>query len=142
MHMKIKVKKLHSEAKLPSYAHPGDAGMDFFALENTLIKPGERLVVKTGISIEIPEGYVGLVWDKSGIASKYGLKTIGGVIDAGYRGEVGIAMLNTSNTEYVFESGHKIAQLLIQKVEHAELFEVEELTETARGKSGFGSTGK
>ncbi len=141
-YMKINVKKLHPEAKLPAYAHPGDAGMDFFALEKTTIAPKERLIVKTGISIEIPEGYVGLVWDKSGIPLKYGLKTIGGVIDAGYRGEVGIGLLNTSDQEYIFEAGHKIAQMLIQKVEQVELIEVAELTETQRGTGGFGSTGK
>ena len=140
--MKVNVKKLHPEAKLPTYAHPGDAGMDFFALEKTIILPKERVVVKTGISIEIPEGYVGLLWDKSGISFKHGLKTIGGVIDAGYRGEVGIAITNISDQTYTFEAGHKIAQMLIQKVEHVELIEVTELTETARGKGGFGSTGK
>ncbi len=140
--MKINIKKLHHEAKLPAYAHSGDAGMDFFALEKTVILPNKRVLVKTGISIEIPEGYVGLIWDKSSISFKYGLKTVGGVIDAGYRGEVGIVIINTSNQEYIFEAGHKIAQMLIQKVEHVEILETIELTETKRGSGGFGSTGK
>lgn len=140
--MNINVKKIDPRAFLPSYAHPGDAGIDFFALEKTSIKPGERMVVKTGISMEIPEGYVGLIWDKSGIALKHGLKTIGGVVDAGYRGEIGIALFNTSSVEYIFETGHKVAQMLIQKVEHVGLVETDDLTETKRGVGGFGSTGK
>ena len=140
--MKVNVKKLHPDATLPTYAHLGDAGMDFFALERTVITPNERVVVKTGISMEIPEGYVGLLWDKSGISFKHGLKTIGGVIDAGYRGEVGIAITNISDQAYTFEAGHKIAQMLIQKVEHVDIVEVAELTDTPRGKNGFGSTGK
>ncbi|MCX6713784.1 MAG: dUTP diphosphatase, partial [Candidatus Vogelbacteria bacterium] len=85
--MKIKVKKLDLEAKLPSYAHLGDAGMDIYALEDVVLKSGERARIKTGIAIEIPNGFVGLVWDKSGISTNHGLKTLAGVVDSGYRGE-------------------------------------------------------
>lgn len=124
------------------YAHPGDAGMDLFALERTTLKPGGRTMVRTGISVEIPEGFVGLVWDKSGIAIREGMKTLGGVIDAGYRGEVMVGIINLSDREYVFESGHKVAQLIIQRAESCEIEESHELTDTSRGQGGFGSTGK
>lgn len=138
----IKIKKVDPSAKVPAYAHPGDAGMDLFALMNTTIRPGERTAVRTGVSMEIPEGYVGLIWDKSGIAIKEGLKTLGGVIDSGYRGEVMVGMINLSNKEYTFEAGHKVAQMLIQKVESMPIEEVDGLTDTKRGTGGFGSTGK
>jgi dUTP pyrophosphatase len=140
--MKIKIKKLHPNAKLPSYAHPGDAGADFFALESTSIEPNKRVAVRTGIAVEIPDGFVGLIWDKSGIAIREGVKTLGGVIDSGYRGEVMIGMANLSGKRFVFEKGHKIAQMLIQKVENVDFVEVADLEESARGDKGFGSTGK
>ena len=140
--MQINIKKLHQDAKLPAYAHHGDAGMDFFALERTVLKPGEHVAIRTGISMEIPRGFVGLFWDKSGLSIKEGLKLLGGVIDAGYRGEIMIGMINLNKQEYVFETGHKVAQMLIQKVELPEIVEVEELGNSSRGRSGFGSTGK
>lgn len=142
MSMKIKIKKLDPNAKIASYAHPGDAGMDFFAVERTTISSGERLGVKTGISIEIPDGYVGLFWDKSGIAINKGLKTLGGVIDAGYRGEIIIGLVNLGDAEHIFEIGDKVAQMLIQKVEQPEIHMIDELSQTTRGIGGFGSTGK
>ena len=140
--MKLKIKKLSPNAFMPNYAHEGDAGMDFFASEAITIKVGERVQVKTGISMEIPQGYVGLIWDKSGLSHKQGLKTLGGVIDAGYRGEIMIGMINLGSEDYKIEAGHKVAQMLIQKVESPELVEVEELDDTSRGWDGFGSTGK
>ncbi len=140
--MELKIKKLIPNATLPNYAHVGDAGMDFFASEITVIKKGERVQVKTGIAMAIPEGYVGLVWDKSGLSHKHGLKTLGGVIDAGYRGEIMIGMINLSSEDYTIEAGHKVAQMLIQKVESPEIIEVEELDDTSRGIGAFGSTGK
>ena len=109
--------------KTPIYAHPGDAGMDFYAAEDFTLKVGEKGAVPTGISMEIPVGYVGLVWDKSGLAIKHGLKTLGGVIDAGYRGEILIGMINLGEKDYTFEKGHKVAQVLFQKIEHLEVFE-------------------
>ncbi len=140
--MIIQVKKLTSTAKLPEYVHSGDAGMDLFSAESITIKPGERVVCQTGIAMKIPDGYVGLIWDKSGIASKGGIKTMGGVIDSGYRGEVGVVLQNLSKENYNVNSGDKIAQMLIQKVESPKIEEVEEiLNDTGRGKGGFGSTG-
>lgn len=140
--MIIKLKKLNPEAKLPTYAHPGDAGMDFFALEETEIKPGEVARVKTGIALELPVGYVGLVWDKSGLASNHGLKTMAGVLDAGYRGELQIVITNLSGETYTIKKHDKVAQMLIQAVEAPELIEVDELSDSSRGEGGFGSTGK
>ena len=139
--MTIKIKKVDSEAKLPNYAHPGDAGMDFFSNEEVFLKPGERRLISTGISMAIPEGYVGLMWDKSGIASKFGIKSMAGVIDAGYRGEVKILLHNLSKYDFQIEKGMKIAQMLIQPVEQKQLIEVDSLEETERNEGGFGSTG-
>ena len=139
--IKVKIKKIDGDAKIPSYAHGGDAGMDIYSAENLTVKAGEHAKVRTGIAMEIPDGFVGLVWDKSGISMNYGLKTLGGVIDSGYRGEVVIGVVNLSKEDYVVEKGNKIAQILIQKVESPEIKEVEELSNSERGEKGFGSTG-
>jgi len=140
--MKLQVQKLYSEAKLPSFAHSHDAGMDLYTVEDVTIEPGERVQIRTGISMTIPAGYVGLIWDKSGISHKIGLKTLGGVIDAGYRGEVTVAFVNTSDTQHVFVIGDKMAQMLIQEVVQPDIVEVSMLEETERGSGAFGSTGK
>ena len=140
--MKLNIKKLDPRATLPVYNHGGDAGMDMFALEETVVPARGRALASTGISMEIPMGYAGLFWGKSGLATKHGIVTSAGVIDAGYRGEVKIALVNTSDEDYTIEAGHKVAQLLIQKVEHPEIVEVSELSDTARGEQGFGSSGK
>lgn len=140
--MKIKIKRFHKDSKIPTYAHVGDAGMDLFCVEEFQLKPGERNSIPIGLAFEIPEGYVGLVWDKSGLSHKYGLRTLGGVIDSGYRGEVKIGLINLSDKIINFEKGHQIAQLLIQKIEHPQIEETTELSETERGEKGFGSTGK
>lgn len=138
----IKIKKLIPDAVVPNYAHVGDAGMDVYASEDVHIKKGERMKVPTGIAMEIPEGYVGLVWDKSGLSMNHGLKTLGGVIDAGYRGEIMIGIINLSNEDYTIGKGRKVAQILIQKVETSNIQETEELGDSHRGEKGFGSTGK
>lgn len=140
--MELKVKKLHPDAKIPTYAHHNDAGFDLYAMESVTIPVGVRVLVGTGIAVEIPDGYVGLIWDKSGLSNNHGLKTLGGVMDAGYRGEIKVGLMNLSDEDYTITTGHKVAQMLIQKVEHAEIKEVAELTDTARGHGGFGSTGK
>ena len=140
--MKLNIKKLHPDAKIPTYAHHGDAGFDLFAIESVTIPGGARILVGTGIAMEIPDGYVGLLWDKSGLSMNHGLKNLGGVIDAGYRGAKKAGIINLSSDDYTITAGHKVAQMLIQKVEHAEIKEVEELSNTTRGHSGFGSTGK
>lgn len=138
--MKIKVKKLRDDAKLPTHGHPGDAGMDFYAVESVIFPPLKQERVHTGIAVEIPEEHVGLIWDKSSISFNLGLKIMGGVIDSGYRGEIIMNLLNTSDKEVVLEKGHKVAQMLIQKFEHCDILE-EELTETIRGEGREGSTG-
>ncbi len=138
--MKILVKKLHLEARLPSYAHPGDAGMDLYSAENLTINAEERVVCRTGLSFKIPDGFAGLVWDKSGLAAKNGIKTMAGVLDSGYRGELKIVLVNLSKETYNIKKGDKIAQMLIQKVERTEIIEVSELSDTLRGDGGFGST--
>ncbi len=140
--MQIKFKKLNENAVSPNYAHSFDAGMDLFCLEKVSISPNERVQISTGISMEIPEGFVGLIWDKSGISHKGGLKTLGGVVDSQYRGEIKIGIINLSNEVFEFEAGQKVAQMLIQKVEQVDLIESKELSNTERGEGGFGSTGK
>lgn len=140
--MKLQIKRLKDTAKIPVYAHDNDAGMDLFAAAAISIPPGGRVQVQTGIAVAIPEGYVGLIWDKSGISHKIGLKTMGGVIDSSYRGEILIGLINHGEQSHTFEVGDKITQMLIQKVEHPEFEEVNDLDETVRGTSGIGSTGK
>ena len=139
--LKIKVQKINPEIKIPSYAHSGDAGMDLYAAADIVIKPGERKIIATGMKMEIPTGYVGLIWDKSGLASKKGLKIMGGVIDSTYRGEVGVVIINLSDQKYQVEKNTKISQMLIQKVENVEIEEVENLEDSLRGDGGFGSSG-
>lgn len=139
--MDLQVKKLVPDAKLPVRAHHDDAGLDLFAAEEYSLAPGERQMVKTGIAMAIPTGYVGLIWDKSGVAGKTGIKTMGGVVDASYRGDVQVIMVNLSSTPYKVEKGAKIAQLLVQQVALPEVCEVPELDDTIRGENGFGSTG-
>ena len=104
--------------------------MDIFSAEDAVIKAGERKNIRTGVKMEMPNGFVGLVWDKSGLAMKNGIKTMAGVIDSGYRGEIGIVLVNLSDQDFKIEKGQKIAQMLIQKVEWAEIEEVQELSET------------
>ncbi len=138
--IKIKVKKLSDDASLPNYAYENDAGMDLYANEDVEIPAGSRAKIGTGIAIELPAGFVALVWDKSGMSIKKGLKTLGGVIDSGYRGEYIVAMANISKEPVSIQKGEKIAQLLIQKVEHAQVEVAEVLGETDRGDGGFGSS--
>ncbi len=140
--MRMKVKKLQPDAKLPAYAIDGDAGMDIFSIEDCTIKPGERKTLHTGISYELEPGFVSLIWDKSGLASKHGLTTLGGVIEHNYRGELMIILLNTSDVEYHVEKGDKIAQMLIQPVTTAKIEEANELSDSTRKDGGFGSTGR
>jgi dUTP pyrophosphatase len=139
--MKLKVKKVRSDARMPTRAHKEDAGIDLYACGGHVVEPHTTTVIPIGVAFEIEEGYVGLIWDKSSIGSK-SMKTLGGVIDAGYRGEISIMVHNLSDTPYHFEHGHKVAQMLIQKIELCEVEEVDNLSETVRGAGGFGSTGK
>jgi dUTP pyrophosphatase len=136
---KLKIKRITETAKIPVRGHSTDAGLDVFADEEKDLTPGERAFIKTGIKMAIPEGYVGLVWDKGGLA-KAGIKTIAGVVDTDYRGEVLIGLYNFGQETYAIKTGEKIAQILIQKVEFPEIIE-DELDETNRGDGKFGSTG-
>lgn len=139
----LRIKKLHSEAILPTYSRDGDAGLDLHAIETIVIPPQERRLIATGIAMAIPEGYAGLIWDRSGMAAKHGLKSLGGVIDSNYRGELKVVLHNLSAKPFTVEKGMHIAQLLIQPVQKKEIVEVEELDEnTERGMEGFGSSGE
>jgi dUTP pyrophosphatase len=140
--MIIKVKKIHPDAKIPCFAHPDDAGMDLYVPETVVLLPGERKSIPLGLAVEIPFGYVMLMWDKSGLSHKHGVKSFGGVIDAGYRGEIHVGVMNLSDKPYTFEKGHKIIQFLIQPVEHPTVVETDELSPSERGEGGLGSTGK
>jgi dUTP pyrophosphatase len=131
-----------SGKSIPQYAHAGDAGADITASEKIAIPPRERTLVSTGVRLEIPEGYVGLIWPRSGLAVKKGIDCGAGVIDSHYRGEVKILLFNHSDNEFQIEPGDRIAQILIQKVERVKFHLVDQLNETARSDAGFGSTGK
>jgi dUTP pyrophosphatase len=129
---------------LPTRARSGDAGLDLTACDEVMIAAGDRAVVNTGLAVEIPEGHTGLVVPRSGLAMRHGLSIVNspGVIDAGYRGEVRVIVLNTDRTEaFTVEPGMRIAQLLVVPALALDVVEVNELTETVRGESGFGSTG-
>lgn len=139
--MKLKIKRLAPNAELVPFDHPTDAGMDIRLIEDITLVPHVPTKVRSGLAMEIPEGYVGLIWDKSSIGA-IGVKTLGGVVDAGYRGEVFIVMLNMTDESISFPSGKKITQILIQKCEQLGVEYVEELSDTSRGEGGFGSTGK
>ncbi len=139
--MELKVKRLHPDAKLPGYGHKGDAGLDLYTNTDLVLKPGDIVPVSTGIVTAIPSGYVGLIWDKSGISLK-GVHRLAGVVDSGYRGEIKVVMVNLGQSDYVIEKGMKIAQMLIQAVFEVEVVEAESLEDTSRGAGGFGSTGK
>lgn len=140
--MKIKIKRLNKEAVLPKYAHPGDVGMDVFSLEDYELKPGERKIFMVGFSLEFETGYAAIVKDKSSLPKNGGVHTMGGVFDAGYRGEYNVNLINLGPVSYMIKKGDKIAQLVIIPVEIAELEEVTELSESSRGEGRFGSTGK
>jgi dUTP pyrophosphatase len=139
--MELKVQRIKEDAKLPLYQHKGDAGLDIFSSIECVLKAGEVKPVSTGIRVAVPDGYVGLVWDKSGISLE-GVHRLAGVIDSGYRGEVRVVMVNLGNEPFVIEKGMKIAQLLVQPVSEVKVVETEELENTSRGEEGFGSTGK
>ena len=140
----IEVQQIDPDLPLPSYAHPGDAGADLYAAEDAEIAPGERRLVRTGVAIHLPEGYVGLVHPRSGLAVKKGLTVLNapGTVDAGYRGEILVNLINHDprNIAKVLR-GERIAQLVVQRVERAHFHGVEKLSDSARGAGGHGSTG-
>tara|TARA_Y100000310_G_scaffold306787_1_gene348249 strand:+ start:15208 stop:15657 length:450 start_codon:yes stop_codon:yes gene_type:complete len=134
-------KKLTPNAIIPNYAHPGDAGLDIYSNEDCIINPGERYLVSSGWSLELPEGYVAFIKDKSGVAYKKGIIHMAGVIEYTYRGEYKVLLFNTTKESFEIKKGDKIAQLVILPVATAEIEEAKELSETSRGAGGFGSTG-
>lgn len=138
----IKFKKLSPLAILPSYAHDNDAGMDIYSIEKKTLKPRDFYLFKTGVAAEIPAGYFISVRDKSGLAAKQALHVLGGVIDEGYRGEWAVILINLGKAKYTIEKGDKLAQAVLQPVGHAKIREVKKISETVRGKGGFGSTGR
>jgi dUTP diphosphatase len=142
--VQIPVRRLDPELPLPSYAHPGDAGADLHAAAEVTLQPGERALVPTGIAMALPEGYVGLVHPRSGLAARHGISIVNapGTIDAGYRGEVQVCLVNTDRAEpFTVRRGDRIAQLVVQRCETAAFVEATELDESARGEGGYGSTG-
>jgi dUTP pyrophosphatase len=139
--MQLKIKKLNPNAKMPSYAYAGDAGLDLYIPNDLELKKGERKSIPLGIAIEIPDGHVGILFDKSGLSHKYGLKSYGGIIDSGYRGEIHVGMMNVSENDYIFQKGQKIIQIIIMPVLHAQVVEVDELSQSSRDIGSFGSSG-
>jgi dUTP pyrophosphatase len=137
---KIKVKRLTENAIMPTKAHEFDAGFDLYCNEDFAIDHFCRKVISTGISMAIPQGYVGLIWPRSGLATKSGIDTLAGVVDHGYTGEVKVCLFNTDDFKK-FNAGDKIAQILIQQIGLFELQEVESLDASERGEKGFGSSG-
>ncbi|WP_300429753.1 dUTP diphosphatase [uncultured Nocardioides sp.] len=142
--MPVPVVRLDPELPLPSYAHPGDAGADLHTTVDVVLAPGERALVPTGIALALPEGYVGLVHPRSGLAARHGVSIVNtpGTVDAGYRGEIKVLLVNLDPTEPVeLRRGERIAQLVVQRVERAAFVEVDALPDSARGSGGYGSTG-
>jgi dUTP pyrophosphatase len=140
----ILVTKLDNDAVIPTYAKPGDAGADLYSISDLVLSPGERALVKTGIAIALPNGYVGLVHPRSGLGLKNGISVVNtpGTIDAGYRGEIGVVLINHDlNESFQVKKGDRIAQLVIQKVENAQFKLVDQLPESDRATGGYGSTG-
>jgi len=142
--LEVRVTRLDPEVPLPSYAHPGDAGADLVTTVDVHLEPGERRLVPTGIALALPEGYVGLVHPRSGLAARFGLSIVNapGTVDAGYRGEVTVLLVNTDATTPVdLRRGDRIAQLVVQRVERARFVAVDRLPGSVRGAGGYGSTG-
>jgi dUTP pyrophosphatase len=140
----VLIRRLDPGVPLPSYAHPGDAGADLAAAEDVELAPGERALVRTGLAIALPAGYAAFVHPRSGLAARHGVTLVNapGTVDAGYRGEIKVTLLNTDRDQPVrFKRGDRIAQLVIQRVERATFHEVQVLPGSVRGDGGFGSTG-
>ncbi|NUT72010.1 dUTP diphosphatase [Pseudarthrobacter sp. C4D7] len=142
--LQVQLKMLDPELEAPSYAHPGDAGADLRAREDVVLLPGERKLVPTGVAIALPDGFVALIHPRSGLATKHGLTIVNapGTVDAGYRGEISVTLLNTDPSQAIeLRRGDRIAQMVIQRVEYAQFIPVSELSGSVRGTGGFGSTG-
>ena len=141
--MTVKVLRSDPAAQLPAYAHPGDAGMDVFSVEDVVLPPGGRALVRTGLVMQLPPDAEAQVRPRSGLALKHGVTVLNapGTIDAGYRGEVGVILINLGAEPFTVEKGMKIAQIVVSPVAQAEIVEVASVDATDRGAGGFGSTG-
>jgi dUTP pyrophosphatase len=142
--VRVQITRVDPGVPLPTYAHPGDAGADLVTVSDIDLAPGERLIVGTGVAIALPEGFVAFVHPRSGLAARHGLSIVNtpGTVDAGYRGEIKVCLINHDTREPVrLRRGDRIAQLVVQRVEHAQFDEVVELPGSARGSGGYGSTG-
>ena len=141
--LRIPVRRIDAAVPVPRYARDGDAGLDLHAAESFALRPGERRAVRTGLALAIPRGFAGFVLPRSGLALRRGMTVLNapGLIDAGYRGELQVLLVNHGDAVVEVERGDRIAQLVIQRVEAVELVEMEELPESERGAGGFGSTG-
>lgn len=140
----VLVQRLEPEMALPGYAHPGDAGADLATAADVELPPGERVTVGTGVAVALPEGYAGFVHPRSGLAAKWGLTLVNapGTVDAGYRGEIKVTLLNTDRTDTLrLRRGDRVAQLIVQRVERAAFHEAAVLPDSVRGEGGHGSTG-
>ena len=142
--MSLRVARLDARARLPTRAYPGDAGLDLYALDGAELAPGERATVRTGVAIEIPPGHAGLVLPRSGLAARYGIALVNapGLIDAGYRGELKVLLLNTDREEpFTISAGDRVAQLMLVSVQLPQVVEVDALAVSERSIGGFGSSG-
>jgi len=139
----LKIKKIDNKAILPSYAHEGDAGLDLYAVKELILNPGERGLIHTGIQIELPKNTEAQIRPRSGLALKNGITTLNspGTIDEGYRGEIGVILINHGNEVFKVEQGMKIAQMVIKPVFKVNIIEASELSDTERSEKGFGSSG-
>lgn len=142
--IQVKLKRLHQDAVIPMYATKGSAGFDLHSIDSYEIKPKETVLISTGLSLELPEGYELQIRTRSSMAFKYGVVVLNspGTVDSDYRGEIKVILKNTSNYTYTMCKGDRIAQGVIQEITQASFIEVEELNTTDRGEGGFGSTGK
>ncbi|SOC39675.1 dUTP diphosphatase [Ureibacillus acetophenoni] len=143
MNYEVKIKRIHEDAKIPFQANPGDAGMDLYSIESVEIPSGEARLIKTGIQVELPKGTEAQVRPRSGLALKHSITVLNspGTIDEGYRGEIGVILINHGKSTFLVEKSMRIAQMVIQTVPQVHLVEVDELSKTARGEGGFGSSG-
>jgi len=140
--IETKIKKLFPDIKLPNYGYPGDAGLDLYSREDKELKPGEKYTFFVGFALEFPAGNTAIVKDKSSLAQKNGLHVLGGVFDAGYRGEYNVNLINLGSESYKIKQGDKIAQLIIMPFIQSEFKEVDELSDSARAEGRFGSSGR
>jgi len=140
----LDVRQLDPALPVPSYAHPGDAGLDLHAADATVLRPGQRALVPTGLAVAIPDGWAGFVHPRSGLAVDHGVTVLNapGTIDAGYRGEIRVPLVNLGEEAVEIQHGQRIAQLVLMRVGRARVRPVERLPDTARGTGGFGSTGR